>query len=123
MSETRSTDRPKVTLEQLLKLKRSERPNAAFWEDFDRELHRRQLASVVAAPTWRARFARGLLVGVRRAVPIGAAASAAVAGFLIWQRPSATEPAAPIATAAVAAPTTFAPVAAEEPPIELATVF
>jgi len=62
----------------------------AFWEEFDRELHRRQLASVVATPSWRVRFARSLLVGVRRAVPIGAAATAAIAGFMILQRPSST---------------------------------
>jgi hypothetical protein len=83
MPELRPTDRPQISLEQLLKLKRSERPDPTFWEEFDRELHRRQLASVVATPTWRARFARSLLVGVRRAVPVTAAAAAAVGGFLI----------------------------------------
>lgn len=99
MSESRRHDRPSVSLEQLLKLKRSERPDAAFWDEFDRELRRRQLASVVAAPTWRARFARSLLVGLRRAVPVTAAAAAAIGGFLILQRPAEDIP-APVETAA-----------------------
>jgi hypothetical protein len=115
MSETRLPDRPKVTLEQLLKLKRTERPDAAFWEEFDRELRRRQLASVVATPTWRVRFARSLLVGVRRAVPIGAAATAAVAGFMALQRPTEKVTSTPEETAAMATPA-VAPVVAEVAP-------
>jgi hypothetical protein len=118
MSEPRLPDRPKVTLEQLLKLKRTERPDSAFWEEFDRELHRRQLASVVTTPTWRVRFARSLLVGVRRAVPIGAAATAAVAGFMVLQRPTDTATSAPVETAAVATPVA-APVVAEVAPSPL----
>src|SRR5690606_7977401 len=80
---------PRISLEQLLALKRSERPEPAFWEEFDRELHRRQLASVVVRPAWYVRAARGMVVGLRRAAPVAAAGAAAVAGFLILQRPDA----------------------------------
>lgn len=92
MPELRNQDRPPVTLEQLLKLKRSERPEPAFWEEFDRELRRRQLASVVAAPRWYTRLGRGMFVSLKRAAPVGAAAVAAVAGFLVLQRPQETAP-------------------------------
>lgn len=86
MPELRQKERSPVTLEQLLKLKRSERPGAAFWEDFDRELRRRQLASVVTAPAWYVRLGRATVVGLRRCAPVAAAAVAAVAGFLALQR-------------------------------------
>lgn len=47
-------DAQKVTLEQLLKLKRCEKPDAAFWEQFDRELQQRTLQSLVRDPSlWR----------------------------------------------------------------------
>lgn len=106
MSEARHTDRPPITLEQLLRLKRSERPDPAFWEDFDRELRRRQLASVVARPAWHVRLGRSLIVGVRRAVPIGAAAAAAVGGFWVLQRPAddAATPTQSVAAADVSIP-------------------
>lgn len=86
MSDPRSKDRRRITLEQLLQLKRSERPTPAFWEDFDRELRRRQLACIVAGQPWYVRFIRGITVGFRRAAPVGVAAAAAVAGFLVLQR-------------------------------------
>jgi hypothetical protein len=91
MSDPRPSDRPQITLEHLLELKRAERPAPAFWEEFDRELHRRQLACVVDRPSWSVRLGRSLLIGVRRAVPIGAAATAAIGGFVVLQqRPDAS---------------------------------
>lgn len=76
MAEPRHTKTPKVSLEQLIQLKRSERPPTAFWEDFDRELHRRQLAALVAIEPWHVRAARALAVAARRLAPIGAGATA-----------------------------------------------
>jgi hypothetical protein len=55
MPELRPNDRPRISLEQLLALKRSERPDPTFWEGFERELHRRQLVSVVSRPAWYTR--------------------------------------------------------------------
>lgn len=84
-----------VTLEQLLHVKRAERPAPAFWEEFDREFRRRQLASVVIAQPWHARLARIALATLRRAAPVGAAAAAVFAGFLALDRsnrPSQVEP-------------------------------
>src|SRR5580704_11629250 len=42
----------KVTLEDLLRLKRAERPAAEFWAEFDRELQAKQLAALVGKRTW-----------------------------------------------------------------------
>jgi len=43
-----------VTLEDLLRLKRAERPPAEFWTQFDRELRAKQLAAIVEKrPWWR----------------------------------------------------------------------
>lgn len=86
MSDQRPEDRTRISLEQLLQLKRSERPAPSFWEDFDRELRRRQLISIVAGQPWYVRVVRSLTVGFRRVVPVGVAAAAAVAGFLVLQR-------------------------------------
>ncbi len=104
MSDPRHHDRPRVTLEQLLALKRSERPEPAFWEEFDRELHRRQLASVVARPVWYVRVARHMIMGWKRTAPVAAAGAAAVAGFLVLQHPGEKKVTAPqtVATAAAA---------------------
>ncbi len=76
MAEPRHTKPSKVSLEQLIQLKRSERPPAAFWEDFDRELHRRQLAALVTIEPWYVRAARTLAVAARRLAPMGAGAAA-----------------------------------------------
>lgn len=66
--------KPNVTLEDLLRLKRAERPPAQFWDQFDRELRAKQLAAIVEPRPWWTPFIR---VGARMAryqLPIGAAA-------------------------------------------------
>ena len=75
MTEHRTTTTRKVTLERLIQLKRSERPAPAFWDDFERDLHRRQLAALVTVEPWRARVARVLLTAARRLAPAGAGAT------------------------------------------------
>jgi hypothetical protein len=50
-------DRPsnlpsRVTVEDLLRLKRAERPRPEFWEDFERDLRQRQLAALVERKPW-----------------------------------------------------------------------
>src|SRR6185503_11573841 len=43
-----------ITLEDIIRLKRAERPPAEFWTDFDRELRAKQLAALVEKrPWWR----------------------------------------------------------------------
>lgn len=47
MSENSPKNDKRVTLEDLLKLKRHERPDPAYWERFERELHEKTLRSLV----------------------------------------------------------------------------
>lgn len=47
-----SEHRSPVTVEDLLKLKRAERPAAAFWAEFDRELRQKQLAALMERRSW-----------------------------------------------------------------------
>jgi hypothetical protein len=69
--------RPKVTLEDLLQLKRAERPPAEFWPEFERTLRAKQLAAIVETrPWWRNWSARKTLVRV--CVPLGATALVAM---------------------------------------------
>ena len=67
-----------VTLEDLLRLKRAERPPVEFWSQFDRELRAKQLAALVEKrPWWRALpHAFGSLA--RYHMPLGATAVLAI---------------------------------------------
>ncbi len=63
-----------VTLEDLLRLKRAERPPLEFWNQFDCELRAKQLAAIVEPRPWWAPFIR---LGARFShyqLPVGAAA-------------------------------------------------
>jgi hypothetical protein len=102
----------KVTLEDLLHLKRAERPRAEFWTEFDRTLHAKQLAAIVEKrPWWRRQYAwRG---ASRWSLPLSAAAALAVTFATVGHptlskvkspRSTATKLAAtPVATATLAA--------------------
>jgi len=75
MNETES--RPKITLEDLLQLKRAERPSAEFWPEFERTLRAKQLAAIVESrPWWRNWTFRKTLVRV--GMPLGATAAVAM---------------------------------------------
>jgi hypothetical protein len=67
-----------VTVEDLLRLKRAERPPSEFWTDFDRQLRAKQLAALVGRRPWWHELNRGL-AGIRRyQFPLGAAAVVAI---------------------------------------------
>lgn len=63
---------PKVTVEDLLRLKRAERPDAEFWSRFEVELRQKQLAALVERRAWWQRLP--LLLNRRAYLPIGATA-------------------------------------------------
>ncbi|MBP7143132.1 MAG: hypothetical protein KBA71_14575 [Opitutaceae bacterium] len=65
----------KVSLEEVLRLKRLERPDPQFWDRFDKELREKQLAAIMAKrPWWQMDLSR-MMTGLARArVPVGAAA-------------------------------------------------
>lgn len=63
-----------VSLEDLLRVKRAERPPAEFWAQFERELRAKQLAAIISPRPWWASFIR---LGARAShlqLPVGAAA-------------------------------------------------
>ncbi|HYC69938.1 MAG TPA: hypothetical protein VEB66_01950 [Opitutaceae bacterium] len=106
--------RPRVTVEDLLRLKRAERPSAEFWTGFERELRQKQLAALLEKrpwwqelPRWAARHAY---------LPMGAAAAVAFAFVTLRNGtvvPPAIGEAVPAEYPRVAAEPVSSPVAAE----------
>jgi hypothetical protein len=78
MSDRRSNSSSRVTLEDLLRLKRAERPPPEFWVEFEQELRQKQLAALVEKKSWWHEFAAvySRFGGLR--VPVGATAVLAV---------------------------------------------
>jgi hypothetical protein len=71
-----------VTLEDLLRLKRAERPPEEFWAKFEAELRTKQLAAAVEKPRWWFGLPRWFAGISRHQMPLGAAAVLAVT-FLV----------------------------------------
>ena len=108
----RPSQRP-VTVEDLLRLKRAERPPEAFWADFDRGLRAKQLAALLPRRSWWQRWAdRGFWPALGRlALPVGAIGL--IAGLFLVPRPDGAEAAGPN----LALPSTeTVPVASVAPP-------
>jgi len=74
----RDTER-KITVEDLLRLKRAERPPAEFWAAFEAEIRVKQLSAIVSRRPWWDRFSRVFAMANRHQVSIGAAAAFAMA--------------------------------------------
>ncbi len=81
MSDPRPTSKP--TLEQVLRLKRTERPDAEFWTRFETELRQKQLTALVAKRRWWHELP--LLLNRRVYVPAGAAAVVAISLMTVRQ--------------------------------------
>lgn len=78
--------RPRVTVEDLLRLKRAEKPDADFWPRFESELRQKQLAALVEHRRWWENLPQAL---VRRAyVPIGAAAALTISFVAVQEQVS-----------------------------------
>ncbi|MFM9093118.1 MAG: hypothetical protein ACKOUK_15435 [Verrucomicrobiota bacterium] len=90
----RPSQRP-VSLEDLLRLKRAERPPEAFWADFDRGLREKQLAALLRSRPWWQRWADGGFWPAlgRLALPVGAIGL--IAGLFLVPRPTGEEAAGP----------------------------
>ena len=69
---SQSDQHPKVTLEDLLRLKRAERPSPEFWSKFERELREKQLTALVQKRRWWHELP--VLLNRRIYLPAGAAA-------------------------------------------------
>jgi hypothetical protein len=80
-----------VTLEDLLRLKRAERPSGEFWTQFDRELRAKQLAAIVEKRPWWSGVPRAFAGLARYHVPLGATAVLALTIVSVREfRPTAT---------------------------------
>ena len=85
MSHPERNEFPKVAVEDLLRLKRAERPSPDFWNRFEQELRAKQLAAIVERRPWWIslgvpQVARYLL---RFQVPVGAAAVLALSFVVV----------------------------------------
>src|SRR5579862_3577047 len=69
----------KIFVEDLLRLKRAERPAPEFWTRFEAEMRSKQLAAIVHRPWWDG-LSRLLSKGHRLVLPMGAAAAMG----LVW---------------------------------------
>jgi hypothetical protein len=74
------SNRP-ITIEDLLRLKRAERPPTEFWETFDRKLRAKQLAALVGKRPWWQNLPRVFARVARYRVILGGAAVAAITIF------------------------------------------
>src|SRR4051812_31896922 len=73
----KSEKRP-IEIEDLLRLKRAERPPVEFWAQFDRELRAKQLAALVAKRPWWQRLPQMFPRFSRYQLPLGAACALAL---------------------------------------------
>src|SRR5262245_24256276 len=88
-----------VAIEDLLRLKRAERPPPEFWTTFDRSLRAKQLAALVEKrPWWRSRPQIFAGVFSRYRLPLGAGAVVALA--FVALRNAETTSSEPVATVA-----------------------
>jgi hypothetical protein len=78
----RDTER-KITIEDLIRLKKAERPPAEFWARFESEIRAKQLSAIVSRRPWWDGISRAFAVVNRHQLPFGAAAALALtfAGF------------------------------------------
>ena len=102
-----SDPKSKISLEDLLRLKRAEKPSPEFWSNFERELHQKQLTALVKKRHWWHDVPA--LLGRRVYLPAGAAA--VVAFTLVGVRYTAT-------TRVVEIPNTASQIASADPAIE-----
>ena len=72
---SKSEQNSKVTIEDLLRLKRAERPKPEFWVTFEQELRQKQLTALVQKRRWWHELP--VLISRRFYMPMGAAAIAA----------------------------------------------
>ncbi len=116
-----NNEKPKISLEDLLSLKRAERPPEDFWDSFQHEFHVRQRAAAIEPKRWWFVLPRLFAGMARYQMPIGATAVLAVT-FLSFREYS--EPGFEVAyTAAPLVAAIEAPALVEKPMAEVDTQF
>jgi hypothetical protein len=102
-----SDKKSQVSIEDLLRLKTAERPNAEFWSQFEKELRQKQLTALVRKRHWW----HDLPVLLSRRVYVPAGAAAIVAFTLVTVRYSNSNPLGQVENTAPA-------IAAADPAVE-----
>jgi hypothetical protein len=77
--------RSKVTVEDLLRVKRAERPSPDFWVRFEQELRAKQLAAIVEKRPWWHAWSLGLIRSRRWYAPVGAGTALALSVFALHE--------------------------------------
>jgi hypothetical protein len=101
----------KVTVEDLLRLKRAERPPGEFWAKFDAEIRAKQLSAIVSKRPWWDGISRGFVVFRKMQLPMGAAAALALTWVGVRYAGNRVEPIHEARSAAVQAPVASAIIA------------
>lgn len=88
----------KVSLEELLRLKRAERPDPEFWNHFEQQLRAKQLASIMVRKPWWQDLSSVWSRFARLQLPVGAAAVLAVTFLVVreyrpWASSAVSRPA------------------------------
>lgn len=112
MTQPEHSEPNKVTIEQLLRLKRAERPSPEFWTRFEQDLRAKQLAAIIEKRPWwiSLRLPQAGRMLARFQVPVGAAAVLALSFVVVREyRPAASVPGADTSVE-VAATVPMAPV-------------
>lgn len=73
-----------VSLEDLLKIKRCEKPSESFWENFDRELQQKTLQVLVEKPNWAARVSEKIFIYFKPAMAVTSMAVIFSIGFFAF---------------------------------------
>jgi hypothetical protein len=90
MNQPESPDNKRVTIEELLRVKRAERPPQEFWVNFERDLRAKQLAAIVEPTPWwiKLRLPQFARTVVRYQMPVGAAAALVLSFVAVREYPS-----------------------------------
>ncbi len=83
-SQSLQSAKLKITLEEVLRLKRREKPSAEFWELFDRELRQKTLRALVDEKPWHQKYITPVFGRLAIALPLATAAVLALA-FTVFQ--------------------------------------
>lgn len=83
MQETQSSSKERLTVEQLLQLKRLETPSPDFWEGFERDLKQKQLQTLMRPSRWERVRAAVSVPKLALVAPLAAAAIICVAVGMI----------------------------------------
>lgn len=123
----RRSEPNRVTLEELLRVKRAERPSAEFWSRFEQDLRAKQLAAIIEPRPWwlKLRLPQVARTVGRYQMPVGAAAALALGFIVVREYRPAADTAPDVAVSASIAQPAETVVAAAGPaasPVEVASI-